>query len=163
MTDYELAVKYHSITIGSYNTWMHYRLIPEQRPVVAPPSVKTNLIEIPGSDGVLDFTEALWNVPHFGMREGQWNFLVCHEAIENYSWDSLWHRLLVETHGRRHQIILMDELTGDSSMDRFYVGRIFLDSWQSDPDRSRVILRYKLEPYRYLTTEDARQRINGVM
>ena len=50
---------YHSITLGTKNTWDDWHLIPTSRPVVNPPSVKTNMIEIPGGDGVLDLTTAL--------------------------------------------------------------------------------------------------------
>ena len=50
---------YHSITLGTKNTWDDCYLIPTSRPVVNPPSVKTNMIEIPGGDGVLDLTTAL--------------------------------------------------------------------------------------------------------
>ena len=45
---------YHSITIGSKNTWDDWYLIPSSRPVVNPPKPKTKYIDIPGADGHLD-------------------------------------------------------------------------------------------------------------
>ena len=50
---------YHSITIGTKNTWDDWHLIPKSRPLVNPPSVKTNVVDIPGGDGALDLSTAL--------------------------------------------------------------------------------------------------------
>ena len=47
---------YHSITIGDKNTWDDWHLIPATRPLFNPPTVKENMVNIPGGDGVLDLT-----------------------------------------------------------------------------------------------------------
>lgn len=163
MTDAEIARAYHSITIGAYNTWQNWRLIPTSRPVVSPPEVKTNFVEVPGADGVLDFTESLDEKIHYKAREGSWEFLVCHESIENYSWSVLWHEILNAIHGKRNQVILMDEWPIGGTDNRFYVGRVWLNSFVSDPHHSKITFDYNLEPFRYLTTEDARNKVNGVL
>ncbi len=43
---------YHSITIGNKNTWDDWHLIPATRPLFNPPTVKTNMVNIPGGDGI---------------------------------------------------------------------------------------------------------------
>ena len=167
-----LARQYHSITIGSYNTWKAWRLIPTSRPVVNPPEVKTNFVEVPGADGALDFTEALDSKIHYRPSEGQWEFLICHEQIDidtgnkyhsENRWSILWHSILNAVHGKRNQIILMDEWKEGASNNRFYVGRVWLNSFVSAPHHSKIVFDYNLEPFRYLTTADAQNRVNGVL
>lgn len=172
MTDAELARQYHSITIGAYNTWQNWRLIPASRPVVNPPEVKTNFVEVPGADGVLDFTEALDSKIHYKPSEGQWEFLICHEQIDidtgnkyhsENRWSALWHEILNAIHGKRNQVILMDEWHEGAEDNRFYVGRVWLNQFLSDPNHSKIVFNYNLEPFRYLTTDDAQNRMNGVL
>lgn len=170
--DAELARQYHSLTIGAYNTWLNWRLIPTSRPFINPPEVKTNFVEVPGADGSLDFTEALDGKIHYKDREGSWEFLICHEQIDidtgnTYHganrWSILYHDILQAIHGKRLQVILMDEWKEGAEDNRFYVGRVWLNSFQSDPHHSKIVFNYLLEPYRYLTTEDAQNRTNGVL
>lgn len=168
----EAARKFHSITIGSYNTWTDWRLIPTSRPVVNPPEVKTNFVEVPGADGVLDFTEALDSKIHYKPSEGSWEFLVCHEQIDidtgnkyhsENRWSTLWHDILNAVHGKRNQIILMDEWKEGGDDNRIYVGRVWLNSWKSDPHHSKITFDYYLEPFRYLNPDDAANKVNGVL
>lgn len=172
-SDGAAARRYHSITIGAKNTWTDYRLIPTERPVVAPPPVKTNFVEVPGADGSLDFTESLDSMIHYGDRTGSWEFYVCHEQLDidsdgayshNYQWVKLWSRLLNELHGKRNSIILLDEWSDDPQVEnRLYVGRTKLSAFQSDPSHSKIVIEYILLPHRYLSESDANQRINGIL
>lgn len=172
MTDTALAKQYHSITIGAYNTWTDWRLIPESRPVVNPPEVKTNFVEVPGADGVLDFTEALDNKIHYKPREGSWDFLISHEQINIDSggryhrdnlWSELYHDILNAVHGKRVSVILMDEWDDNGNDNRFYTGRVWVNSFKSDPSHSKITFDYSLDPFRYLTEEDAATKTNGVL
>ena len=61
---------YHSITFGTKNTWDDWHLIPKTRPLVNPPTVKTNYVDIPCGDGVLDLTETLACRPVHNNRNG---------------------------------------------------------------------------------------------
>lgn len=56
---------YHSITIGDKNTWDDWHLIPATRPLFNPPTVKENMVNIPGGDGVLDLTASLAGRPTY--------------------------------------------------------------------------------------------------
>lgn len=172
MAEEQIARSYHSITIGAYNTWTAWRLIPSSRPVVNPPEVRTNFVDVPGADGSLDFTEALDSKIHYKDREGSWEFLICHEQIDidtgnTYHsanrWAERYHDILQAIHGKRLQVILMDEWVPGGSDNRFYVGRVWLNIFRSDPHHSRIVFDYRLEPYRYLTTSDAQNRMNGVL
>lgn len=167
-----IARQYHSITIGQYNTWKDFRLIPTSRPVVAPPEVRTNFVDVPGADGSLDFTEALDEMIHFKNREGEWEFYVCHEKLDEdtngaYSRQQQWAMnfsyLMNVIHGRRNSIILMDEWAEGGGNNRLYVGRTFVDGLKSDPSHSIITISYILLPHRYLSEEDANTRTNGVL
>ena len=115
----ELAKQYHSITIGDKNTWRDFRLIPSSRPTIASPEVKTTFVEVPGADGQLDFTEALDNKIHYGVREGSWE---------------------------RKQIILLDEM--DAYPNQYWTGRIMLNEFASDEHHSKVTINYVIDPFR---------------
>lgn len=70
------AKSYHSINIGSANTWDSWFLVPTSRPLVNPPSVKTHFVTVPGASGVLDLSEYVSGEPVYGNRTGSWEFYV---------------------------------------------------------------------------------------
>ena len=137
---------YHSLTFGTFNTWDKWHLIPEKRPVINPPKVKTDYVDIPGMDGSLDYTEILGSVKYQN-REGSWTFYVMNDYGEkNYDFDYWWqvyNSLLAELHGRRMQIYSEDD------PEYLYYGRLSLDEWNSDKDYSKVTISYVIDPYKY--------------
>lgn len=44
----------HGVTIGHYHSWKHWHLIPVSRPVINPPTERTNLVTVAGMDGSSD-------------------------------------------------------------------------------------------------------------
>ena len=105
---------YHSITIGEKNTWDDWHLIPSSRPLFNPPPVKTNYIEIPGGDGIIDLTTALTGRPVYGNRTGSWDFYVENGWMD---WHVLYSEIMVYLHGQKFQAILEDD------PDYYYEGR----------------------------------------
>ncbi len=143
---------YHSLLIGrniiasedgkspSYiNTWSDWHLIPATRPLVAPPSPKLSMIEIPGADGTLDLTESLTGRALFGDRTGSWEFFV-----ENgyKSWSSLYSEIMSYLHGKRLEVVLEDDAA------YWYEGRLSVNQWRSDPYHSKIVIDYTLGPYK---------------
>lgn len=137
---------YHSLTFGNLNTWDKWHLVPESRPIINPPKPKTNYVDIPGTDGSLDYTEALGSVK-FENREGSWSFYVMNDYGEkNFDYDYWWeiyNSLLSEIHGRRMQIYSEDD------PQYLYYGRLSLDEWNSEKDYSKVTISYVIDPYKY--------------
>lgn len=145
---------YYGITFvrsdgATINTTDDWHIVPTSRPLVSPPSVKDNFIEIPGADGALDYTEALSGTVHFGMREGSWEFMVLNDhrpiverngTIDNYWWD-LYHKMLEFLHGQR-----MKEIRLESDPNWVYTGRLYLSDWKSEQDFSKVTINYKIDP-----------------
>lgn len=144
---------YHSINIGnSINTYDKFHLIPASRPLVKSPEVKTNYVEIPGANGALDYTEAL-NGLLYNNRKGSWEFYVTneyHEHDEN-AWSVLYSSILNSIHGQYFDYIwLEDDIREyDGKPSYYYKGRLFVNEWKSDPQFSKVVIDYELEPYKY--------------
>lgn len=130
---------YHSITIGDKNTWDDWHLIPTTRPLFNPPTVKTNIIDIPGGDGVLDLTTALAGRPTYNNRTGSWTFIVQNGFKD---WTSLYSEIMVYLHGQKFRAVLEDDPA------YFYEGRFFVNQWKSDKDWSQIVIDYNVGPYK---------------
>lgn len=63
-------------TLSTKNTWRDWRIVPSKKPYVTPPSLKTNIVQIPGSNRLLDLSEYLTGGPTFEARTGEWEFIV---------------------------------------------------------------------------------------
>lgn len=116
---------YHSITIGDKNTWDDWHLIPTSRPLFNPPTVKSNLVEIPGGDGTLDLTTALTGRPTYNNRTGSWTFIVQNGFKD---WSALYSEIMVYLHGQKFKAILEDDPA------YYYEGRFSVNQWKSDKD-----------------------------
>lgn len=130
---------YHSITIGSKNTWDDWHLIPATRPLFNPPPVKTKYIEIPGGDGVLDLSTSLAGRPTYGNRTGSWEFYVENDFKD---WTVLYSEIMVYLHGQSFMAILEDDPA------YYYEGRFDVNQWKSDKNWSRIVIDYNVGPYK---------------
>lgn len=131
---------YHSIYIGSKNTWEDFHLVANERPSVKPPEVSTVYVDIAGVDGSLDLTTALTGSVMYKNREGSWEFTV---ANWYEPWDQIYHKLMNYLHGKKHIVRLEDE------PQYYYVGRLSVNEWKSDKINSTITINYNFEPYKY--------------
>lgn len=147
---------YHSIYIeteknGIINTFATFHLISESRPIINPPEVKTTYVDIPGADGSLDYTEAL-NGLHYQNRKGSWEFYVLNEQYGNdtTAWSVHYSNILNLIHGQKFKkIYLEDETDKDGFPKYYYVGRLSVNEWRSDPQFSKIVIDYDLESRKY--------------
>lgn len=130
---------YHSITIGDKNTWDDWHLIPASRPLFNPPSVKENMVDIPGGDGVLDLTASLAGRPTYNNRSGSWTFYVQNGFKD---WTVLYSEIMVYLHGQEFKAVLEDDPA------YYYEGRFSVNSWKSDKDYSQIVIDYNVGPYK---------------
>ena len=133
---------YHSIKFGDKNTWDDWKLVPSSRPVFNPPRQKTQYLDIPGADGVLDVSEALTGYPVFENREGSLEFIVYND-YQSYRWQMVYETISNYLHGQRMRAILEDD------PNYFYEGRFQVDKWSSEKDYSRITINYTVKPYKY--------------
>lgn len=144
--------KYHSIIISGKNSYEEWGLIPVERPVISPPAVKSNFIELPGSSESIDLTEMLRGRTVYGQRTGSWRFYFDPEWIgdgssrtlskkrEGTLWLVVYTSLLNYTHGKTHVVSLEDV------PDISYKGRLTLANWKSGNPFSEVTINYNLNP-----------------
>lgn len=130
---------YHSIMIGTKNTWDDWHLIPTSRPLFNPPAVKVNTVDIPGGDGVLDLSTALSGRPLYNNRTGSISFYV-----ENgfKPWSEMFSEIMAYLHGQRLRAVLEDD------PNYYYEGRFSVNAWKSDAERSTITIDYDLAPYK---------------
>lgn len=156
----------HSILIGDFvngkydesgfiDTWKDLHLIPTSVPVIQPPPLKTNTIEVPGSNGVVDMTEILVGRPLYENRTGSIDFYIDNSANDynshgQYRWDYAYDLLLNMLHGFRKKVILTD------ARSFYYEGRVSVNSYKSDKLTGTITLDYDLDPFKmtvFTTTE----------
>lgn len=130
---------YHSITIGDKNTYDDWHLVLEERPSFQPPESQTYFIDIPGSNGTLDLSEALTGYPTYKNRTGSFEFII----LNDYQpWHELYSTMANYLHNRKLKAILEDD------PEYFYEGRFFVTKWKSDHPRSKITVEYNVLPYK---------------
>lgn len=129
----------HAITIGDKNTYKDWKLIPTSRPLINPPTPKTNYVDIPGMDGSLDYTEVLAGIK-YNNRQGSWEFIVLNGYAE---WQNRYSEIMNYIQGKKFRVILEDD------PDYYYNCRLSMNSWQSDKDWSKIVIDYIAEPFKY--------------
>lgn len=122
----------------SKHTWKNWRIVPTSRPVFQPPAVKTIIVDIPGSDGILDMTESLTGEVHYNNRIGSLEF-----QVENKDrWNDVYSDIMDFIHGQQLKAVL------DDDPDYYYTGRFSVNEWNSDPYRSKIVIDYNLYPFK---------------
>lgn len=136
---------YHSIYIlresedEGINTYDDWHIVPTSRPVINPPAVKTEYLEIPGATGALDYTGVLTGSVPLKDRTGSWEFYV----LNGYeAWFQKFSVIMNNIQGRRMRIWLEDD------PEHYYTGRLRLNSWKSAKDYSQIQITYQLDPER---------------
>ena len=135
----DLAKSYHSINIGEINTWDDWHIVPSSRPLIAAPQVKTSFISLPGGDGALDLTEALAGRPTYERRTGSWEFIVMNDYG---TWYERYSEIMAYLQGMQYRIIF------DDDPDYYYIGRLAVNEWRSEPNWSRIVINYNVDPYK---------------
>lgn len=132
----------HSIVVGvngDYkDLYLNWHLVPESRPYIQPAEVKTQYVEIPGSDITLDYTQALSGKPNYKNRTGSWDFIMVPDgknAIDKYN------QICEFLNGSLSEVILRDY------PDRRYKGRVWVSSMKSDKMYSKITISYNLKPH----------------
>lgn len=130
---------YHSVIFGDKNTWDDWHLVPDSRPVLLPPEVKTNYVDIPGADGHLDLTEALTGEALYKNRTGSITFLVMNGY---WPWTEAYSTIMNYIHGQKMNVMLEDD------PGFYYEGRFSVNTWKSNKERSEIVIDYNISPYK---------------
>ena len=128
----------NGITFGEYHSYNDFDLILSSKSIEAP-SAKTETIDIPGADGVLDFTE-FFGETKYNNRKLTFNFSSIVHYSEQLAQDSTVKNAL---HGKRVKIIL------DADSDFYYVGRINVGNWANEKNIGKLTITCDCEPWKY--------------
>lgn len=137
---------YYSITFKnssnvSKNTWDDWHLIPSSPPMIEPPEVYTNYVDIPGrTAGAIDLSEVLTGGPVYQDSEGSWEFIM-EEGF--YSRAELYEILKKFLHGRNMKIYLEEDPA------HYYYGRITVGMPSTSNTNPTFTLDYHVRPVRY--------------
>ena len=137
---------YHSVIINGKNTYSDWHLVPDSRPVIAMPELKTDsVIDIPGVSGTIDLMSFIVPYPVYQNRTGQLNF---HVLNDKEPWQQLYHKIANSLHKRKVTLKLEDD------PDYVYNGFVRVSEWVSNNDGtwSDVVFDYDLDPYKISTT-----------
>lgn len=134
----------YGVRFGDYHSWDDLRLILTNKEIGVPPA-KTALIDIPGGDGVLDFTEFFGGV-RYGNRTLTFEFATIVPRAEFMEQFAVVQNAL---HGQKMQIIL------DTDPDWYYIGRVNVDTWKADKRVGQITVECDCEPYKYRLTTQA--------
>ena len=122
---------------GNYHTWRDFQLILASK-TIGTPSPKTEVIDIPGGDGVLDLTE-FFGETKYGNRNLSFEFS---SMVNPSEFMSLFSTIQNALHGKKLHIIL------DDDPEWYYIGRISVSEWKADRNIGKLTIDCDCEPYK---------------
>lgn len=142
------------------HTSLDWFLAPTERPSIEKASVKEHYIDIPGTNGGLDLSEALTGFPLYDYIEGSFEFNVLNErklpilndigekiGEKEVSWEVLNRDIREFLNGRERYMMLEDDPAW------YYKGRFTIGAYDaSNASNSRIKIEYKVYPYKRLST-----------
>ena len=126
------------ITFGNYHSYNAFQLILASK-TIGTPSTKTEVIDIPGGDGVLDLTE-YFGEPKYGNRKLSFEFS---SVVIPEDFMSLFSMVQDALHGKKMKITLDDDPGWQ------YTGRISVSEWKTDRNIGKLTIDCDCEPYKY--------------
>ena len=144
--------------MNGINTWDDWHLIPSSRPLITPPSFKSNYIDVPGANGSIDASTTILTYPRY-TQSGSIAASTVSESYPTYNnrtgsiefyamngygeWFNRYSDAMDYLHGQKVKIILEDE------PDYYYQGRMTVNQWRSEKDWSKITLDYNVAPFKY--------------
>lgn len=125
------------IRFGNYHSYDDFSLILSQKTIGAP-SPKTEVIDIPGGDGVLDLTDFFGEVKYKN-RELSFEFS---SIVPQAEFMDLFSRVQNALHGQKMQIVL------DDDSEWYYIGRIEVSEWKTEKSIGKITIDCDCEPYK---------------
>lgn len=140
------------IKFGEVHSYYDLNLILSQC-IIKPPKAKTSYIDIPGTDGTLDLSEAFGDVK-FGDRTGSIVFSV----LPTDDWELKKSEISNFLHGQKFNITL------DTDPDYYYQGRCSVNDYKSDKKNRQISVDLTLNPWKLkqdITTVEVTRGINS--
>lgn len=126
------------IKFGDYHSYNDFSLILTEKKI-GTPSPKTETIDIPGGDGVLDLTD-FFGAVRYNNRELEFTFKTPVETPRSFL--KLYSIVMDLLHGKKMRVILDDE------NDVFYYGRVTVNEWKSNRRIGEIVIEVDAEPFK---------------
>lgn len=136
------------VIFNDKHTFRDWGLLMKSRPVVTPPTPKTKIIQVPGSDKILDLTEHLTGQVHYEPRTIKFEFVT---GAPRETWASLHSDILTHMHGKRVKIIM------DDDPNWYYTGRVTVGDLDADKKSATLEVTAEVEPYKRERFGDGRR------
>ena len=127
----------NGVKFGNYHSYDDFSLILTSK-TIGTPSPKTETIDIPGGDGVLDLTDFFGEVK-YNNRPLSFEFST---IVPPDEFMDLFSEVQNALHGQRMNIIL------DDGPEWFYTGRITVSEWKADKNIGKLTIDCDCEPYK---------------
>lgn len=105
------------------------------------PPVKTQLVDIPGGNGSLDYSEVTGN-PVYGNRDGI-ELVFGLEDVSYTEWFTQYSQFSSSIHGKKVRMVLDDDPS------HYYLARISLDGTKTDPVTGSIVMTGVADPFKY--------------
>ncbi len=125
------------IMFGNYHSYRDFQLVLASK-TIGTPSPKTETIDIPGGDGVLDLTE-FFGETKYGNRSLSFEFS---SLVTPSEFMSLFSRVQNALHGKKMTITL------DDDPEWYYTGRISVSEWKADRNVGKLTIDCDCDPYK---------------
>lgn len=133
----------NGVTFGAlYHSYDDLDLILSSK-IIGSPSVKTSTVDVPGADGVLDFTE-FFGEPKYNNRTLTFEFSSIKPYSQQLAQDSTVKNAL---HGRKMKIVL------DDDFDHYFYGRISVGDWKNEKNVGKLTITCDCDPWKYYSEE----------
>lgn len=126
------------ITFGNYHSHSDLQLILASK-IIGTPSPKTETIDIPGGDGVLDLTE-FFGETKYNNRNLTFEFSA---MVPKSEFMNVFSEVQNALHGKKMAVIL------DDDPEWYYIGRIKVSEWKADRNIGKLTIECDCDPYKY--------------
>ena len=127
-----------TVNFGDYNSYADFNLILSSK-TIGKAEPKTETVDIPGGDGVIDYTEYFGDI-RYKNRKLTFNFST---IVPQSEFQSLFSTIQNALHGRKVKVWL------DNEPDFYYFGRITVDDWKSNGRIGKITIEVDAEPWKY--------------
>lgn len=107
---------------------------------VQPPEPKTNIIDIPGADGLIDLTESLSGRTLYNNRIITMEF---GRGLKKEAWPTMYSRIQSLFHGKQVKVIF------DDDTEYYYLGRATVSDYARTQMLGTLTITVSAEPYKY--------------
>lgn len=126
----------------SKNTWIDFRLVPQDKYTIGISSPEINLSQIPGSSFVIDMSESLANKLIYSRRTGSWNFILDTDKLEDEGISPIEMSIAIKEYFNGRFVYCEFD---SAVVPRSYYGRVWIKTFQNTETYPVIEIEYDLD------------------